>query len=103
MVDFGLIDLQEAINEAETILGDKYTYFQSLITKYSVKPSKPFWDIIIFLTGLKVYKDTELFNKWINFWNKYSVSRKYIFGTSIQYQENTRTLFIILLLLFLLS
>ncbi|UJG41612.1 MAG: hypothetical protein K9W45_03895 [Candidatus Heimdallarchaeum aukensis] len=77
MVDFGLIDLQEAMNEAETILGDKYTYFQSLITKYSVKPSKPFWDIIIFLTGLKVYKDTELFNKWINFWNKYSVSRKY--------------------------
>ena len=77
MRKIGIIDLQEALNKAEEILGDNYDFFKRLITSFSITPAKPTWDIAIFLTSLKIAKGSTKFEKWLEFWNNYSSVRKY--------------------------
>ncbi len=77
MRKIGVINLQEALDEARDIIEENYDFFKRLIASFSITANKPTWDIAIFLTSLKLTKDHSQFQKWMDFWNKYSSTRKY--------------------------
>ncbi|UJG44416.1 MAG: hypothetical protein K9W46_04350 [Candidatus Heimdallarchaeum endolithica] len=77
MRKIGVINLQEALDEARGIIGENYDLFKRLVTSFSITANKPTWDIVIFLISLKLTKDQEQFKKWMDFWAKYSSTRKY--------------------------
>ncbi|MHA1204195.1 MAG: hypothetical protein ACTSSL_04540 [Candidatus Heimdallarchaeaceae archaeon] len=77
MVSISPKSFNEIIKEAETILKDDFNYFHSLLTRYTIKLNLPSWDIVIFLTSLKIIKNGVKKKKWQEFWIKYSSSRNY--------------------------
>jgi predicted transcriptional regulator len=65
------------MSDAESILGSNYSKFKDLIFEYKIHYDSPLWDIVCFLIFTELPEKSETKIIWINFWHKYSKTRKF--------------------------
>ncbi|MHA1347367.1 MAG: winged helix-turn-helix transcriptional regulator [Candidatus Heimdallarchaeaceae archaeon] len=65
------------LEEAEKVLEDDYTRFLNVIIDNDIKYESPLWDIACFLTYFKLTPKSVKRQKWVQYWFKFSKTRKY--------------------------
>ncbi len=65
------------LEEAKSILDSDYEKFQEIIDEFNINLDTPQWDIVCFLIFTDLGEKSIKKQKWIDFWHRSSITRKY--------------------------